>query len=851
MQQFHVTGMHCAACVTTVEKAVSGVPGVKCCAVNLLTGTMGVEGSADHSAIIAAVTKAGYGCTIGAPLTAQGADALADRETPVLRRRLLLGIVFLLPLLYCSMGYTMLGLPLPGFIENSRSASGLLQAVLSGCVLFLHRSLFLSGVRGLLRRAPNMDALVTLGSGSSFLWSIYVLVRVILDEIKDGTAAAVRQDPFYFESAAMILVLITVGKLLEAKSKGKTTNALRSLMKLAPTSARVIRAGVEHLIPVENVTVGDVFLVKPGEKIPVDGVILEGATAVDESALTGESIPVDKAVGDEISAATMNHAGYIRCEARRVGADTTLAQIIRIMNEAASTKAPLARIADRAAGIFVPVVIGISLITLAVWLLLDKPFPYALSRAISVLVISCPCALGLATPVAITVGSGVGARHGLLFKTAAALEQTGETQIAVLDKTGTVTEGNPVVVSLCPAEGIGEELLLRYAASLEKGSEHPLAAAVLRAAEEKKLPLLPVENFTALPGNGLRGEIGGKKVCGGSLRFIGGEMALAQAVHETVNTLADRGATPLLFGANGQFLGIIAVADRVKEDSNAAISELEKMGIRTVLLTGDHRRTAEAIAREVGIFPSQTVAQVLPDRKAEVVRQLRTRGRVAMIGDGINDAPALTAADTGIAIGAGSDIAIDAADLVLMHSRLSDLILAVQLSRAVRKNIRQNLFWAFFYNALCIPLAAGCYVGLFGWELNPMIAAAAMSLSSVCVVCNALRLNRFSPDGKKLPKKPMGFRPVPEGSVASLLQNFILSEEKEMNKTVKTTIRIEGMMCPHCEARVRSALEALEGVTAAVSHTAGTAVVTSEREITPETLQKTVEDAGYKVTGIE
>ena len=834
MRQFTITGMSCAACQARVEKAVSSVPGVETCAVSLLTGSMGVEGNAADDAIVKAVTDAGYGAfprTAGFQ-AADGVDPLEDRETPVLKKRLLVSLLILLPLMYISMGHGMWNWPLPAFMTGNPLMTGLAELILSAAILFINRKFFISGFRGLLHGAPNMDTLVALGSSASFLRSGWVLI--------EG-----KTDGMYFDSAAMILVLITVGKLLEARSKGKTTDALKSLMRLAPETATVVRDGTEKIIPAGEIRKEDIFIVRPGESIPADGTILEGNTAVNESALTGESMPVDKAPGERISAATVNLTGLIRCQANRVGEDTSLAQIIRLVSETAATKAPIAKTADRVAGIFVPVVTGIAVLTLLIWLLIGKGFDYALTRAVSVLVISCPCALGLATPVAIMVGNGVGARHGTLFKTAEAMENTGKTRIVVLDKTGTVTRGEPEVTGIYPADGITAEELLQAACSLEKYSEHPLARAVIREGEKQNIVFSAVSSMKAVPGNGLTGFMDGSEYCGGSLKFLKSRMPVDEKVVLKAETLADQGMTPLLFSRGQECLGIVAVADTVKEESQQAVDELKKMGIRVVLLTGDGTRTAGNVAKQTGI--DHVIAGVLPNEKELVVRKLTEAGRTAMVGDGINDAPALTTADVGIAVGAGTDVAIDAADVVLMNSRLTDVPAAIRLSRATLANIRENLFWAFFYNALCIPLAAGCYAGILGWELSPMIGAAAMSISSFCVVSNALRLNLFKPESDKQIR--VGSKPVDEETLNTLLEEIQKTlEEKNMTKTMK----IEGMMCVHCEARVKKTLEAIEGVASAeVSHTAGTAVVTLTKDVADSVLKTAVEAQDYTVTGIE
>ena len=839
MKQYNVSGMSCAACSARVEKAVSAVPGVDACSVSLLTNSMGVEGTADDQSIIAAVEAAGYGASPkGAEKSAASADedALQDRETPVLKRRLLASLGFLLLLMYISMGHMMWGWPLPGFLDGNHVAMGLAQMLLAIIVMVINQKFFINGFRGLLHRAPNMDTLVALGSGASFLYSTYALFRMSWAQVEAGSEAAMMwMDEFYFESAAMILTLITVGKMLEARSKGKTTDALKGLMKIAPKTATLVVDGKEKTVPIETVKKGDVFVVRPGENIPVDGVVLEGSSAVDESALTGESIPVDKAPGDTVSAATVNQVGFIRCEATRVGEDTTLSQIIRMVSDAAATKAPIAKIADKVSGVFVPVVIGIALVTTAVWLLLGRGIGFALARGISVLVISCPCALGLATPVAIMVGNGVGAKQGILFKTAAALEATGRTDIVVLDKTGTITEGRPRVTDILPAEGVTETELLQAAASLEAQSEHPLAAAVMAYAEEKQIAGEAVKDFTALPGNGLTARLNGRELIGGNNRFMSRRVRLPAEIEARSEALAAQGKTPLFFAHDGRFLGVIAVADTIKADSAQAVRELKDLGIQVIMLTGDNERTAQAIGREAGV--DTVVAGVLPDGKESQIRVLSEYGKVAMVGDGINDAPALTRADIGIAIGAGADIAVDAADVVLMHGSLLDVSAAIRLSRATLRNIHENLFWAFFYNAICIPVAAGAFVWA-GLALNPMWGAAAMSLSSFCVVTNALRLNLFK---------------VHDASGDKPRRNHINKEiqiqntEKE-NNTMTTTLKIDGMMCSHCEARVKKALEALDGVeSAVVSHEAGTAVVTGSADF--ETMKAAVEAQDYTVLG--
>ena len=838
MEQYTVTGMSCAACSARVEKAVSGVEGVSSCSVNLLTNSMGVEGSASPEAIIAAVEAAGYGAArkgaAKAVSPAAEEDALRDRETPVLKRRLLSSLGFLLVLMYISMGHTMWGFPLPAFLDGNPVALGLMELLLAAIVMLINKKFFTSGLRGLLHGAPNMDTLVALGSGVSFAYSTVALFAMTA-AVQRGDAAGAHAllHDLYFESAAMILTLITVGKMLEARSKGKTTDALKSLMRLAPQTACVERGGKEESVPIDEVLRGDVFLVRPGESIPVDGVVLSGVSSVNEAALTGESIPVDKAAGDRVSAATVNQSGFLRCEAERVGEDTTLSKIIKMVGDAAATKAPIAKLADRVSGVFVPAVIAVALVTFAIWLLLGKAFGYALSRAIAVLVISCPCALGLATPVAIMVGNGVGAKNGILFKTAVSLEEAGKAQIVVLDKTGTVTNGEPVVTDLLPAEGVSGEELLAAALSLEKKSEHPLARAVTTYAAERSTEGREVEDFSALPGNGLRARLDGEELLGGSLAYISSLVSVPPELRERADALSEKGKTPLLFAKGGELLGVIAVADTVKDDAAEAVRELKGMGIHVVMLTGDNARTAAAIGEQVGA--DEVISGVLPDGKESVIRSLQQRGRVAMVGDGINDAPALTRADIGIAIGAGADVAIDAADVVLMKSRVRDIPAAIRLSRATLTNIKENLFWAFFYNVVCIPLAAGAYAR-FGLTLSPMIGAAAMSLSSFCVVSNALRLNLrniYDPGRDKAIKKTLGKSD---------------KEETPMTKTMK----IEGMMCPHCEARVKKTLEALEAVSSAeVSHVSGSAVVTLAAPVEDEVLKKAVEAQGYDVLGIE
>ena len=841
MRQYTVTGMSCAACSSRVEKAVSKVPGVTSCSVSLLTNSMGVEGTASDEEIIAAVREAGYDAAPKGVETSRGAaeraedEALKDLETPALKRRLIASLGFLAVLMYLSMGHMMWGWPLPSYLGDNHVAMGLAQLLLTVAVMVVNQKFFISGFKSLWHRAPNMDTLVALGSAAAFVYSTAALFAMTAAQAR-GDAAGVMayMHEFWFEAAAMILALITVGKMLEARSKGRTTDALKGLMKLAPKTAVLLKDGVETSVPIEQVKKGDIFVVRPGENIPVDGVVLEGGGAVNESALTGESIPVDKAPGDRVSAATLNQSGFIKCEATRVGEDTTLSQIIQMVSDAAATKAPIAKIADKVSGVFVPAVMGIALVTFVVWLLLGRTVGYALARGISVLVISCPCALGLATPVAIMVGSGMGAKNGILFKTAASLEETGRIQIVALDKTGTITSGDPTVTDLCPAPGVTETELLRLAYALERRSEHPLAKAVLRRAEADGLTAAEVADFQALPGNGLRATLDGQPLCGGNADFIRTAADIPAPMQAQAQALAEAGKTPLFFARGGKLLGIVAVADVLKPDSPQAIRELQNMGIRVVMITGDNARTARAIGAQAGV--DEVIAGVLPDGKEREIRRLSARGKVAMVGDGINDAPALTRADIGIAIGAGTDVAIDAADVVLVNSHLSDVPAAIRLSRATLRNIHENLFWAFFYNTIGIPIAAGVFVPL-GLTLNPMIGAAAMSLSSFCVVTNALRLNLFKlRDTRHDHKRANHLKEVPE-----------IKEETAMKKT----IQIEGMMCAHCEATVKKALEALPEVTeAAVSHTAGTAVVTLSAPVDDAVLKSTVEAKDYKVTGI-
>ena len=839
MEQYTVTGMSCAACSARVEKAVSGVKGVSSCSVSLLTNSMGVEGTASADDIIAAVRAAGYDASPKGrqePSARKSADedALRDRETPVLKKRLIASLGFLIVLMYVSMGHMMWGWPLPGFFDRNHVAMGLLQMLLTIVIMVINQKFFISGFKSLWHRAPNMDALVALGATAAFGYSTFALFAMTDAQVR-GDAAAVMSymHEFYFESAAMILALITLGKMLEARSKGKTTDALKSLMKLAPKTATVERNGAEMTVPIEQVAKDDVFLVRPGESIPVDGMVIDGSSAVDESTLTGESIPVDKAAGSQVSAGTMNRSGFIRCKATRVGEDTTLSQIIRMVSDAAATKAPIAKVADKVSGVFVPAVITIAAITVAAWLIAGQTVGFALARGISVLVISCPCALGLATPVAIMVGNGMGAKNGVLFKTAVSLEETGKAQIVALDKTGTITCGEPHVTDLIPAGGISETELLSAAYALEKKSEHPLARAITQRAEQECLTAFEVERFEALPGNGLTASLDGAELLGGSFKFISGQIAVSDETAKRAERLSEEGKTPLLFARGGALIGIIAVADVIKDDSPQAIEQMRNMGIHVVMLTGDNERTAKAIGAKAGV--DEVIAGVLPDGKESVIRSLKEKGKVIMVGDGVNDAPALTSADIGIAIGAGADVAIDAADVVLMKSRLSDVPAAIRLSRATLRNIHENLFWAFIYNTIGIPLAAGVFISVLGWQLNPMFAAAAMSLSSFSVVTNALRLNFVRIHDPKHDHKMKKKTPIKK-------------ETKQMEKTIK----IEGMMCNHCEMHVKKALEALDGVKSAeVSHTAGTAVVTLEKAVADSALKQAVVDQGYTVTGIE
>ena len=880
MEQYNVTGMSCAACSSRVEKAVSKVPGVTSCSVSLLTNSMGVEGTASSGEIIKAVQDAGYGASLkgasGAQMSASAAEeALEDHETPILKRRLIASAGFLLVLMYFSMGHMMWGWPLPAWFNDNHVAMGLVQLLLAGIVMVINQKFFISGFKSLWHRAPNMDTLVALGSMASFVWSVYALFAMTRAQV-DGDSAAVMNYmmEFYFESAAMILTLITVGKMLEARSKGKTTDALKGLMKLASKTAVVVRDGQESTVLIEQVRKGDIFVVRPGENIPVDGVILEGNSAVNEAALTGESIPVDKNPGDAVSAATVNQSGFIRCEATRVGEDTTLSQIIKMVSDAAATKAPIAKIADRVSGVFVPAVISIAIITTIIWLLVGRPFGFALARGISVLVISCPCALGLATPVAIMVGNGMGAKNGILFKTAVSLEEAGKIQIVALDKTGTITKGEPQVTDLVPADGISEEELLTYAYALEKKSEHPLAKAILAKAEERQITAREVSDFQALPGNGLRAVLDNEVLTGGSMKYISNQISIAPELILQAEKLAGEGKTPLLFTKNNKLIGMIAVADVMKEDSPQAVKELQNMGIRVVMLTGDNERTAKAIGAQAGV--DEVIAGVLPDGKESVIRSLKEQGRVAMVGDGINDAPALTRADIGIAIGAGTDVAIDAADVVLMKSRLSDVPAAIRLSRATLKNIHENLFWAFFYNVIGIPLAAGVWIPIFGWTLNPMFGAAAMSLSSFCVVTNALRLNLFkvhdSSKDKKIKQNEARVSHIAGGagnhttgnSASDMADNNINNNEihdhkdqenKKENKENKgmttITVNVTGMMCGHCEAHVNKAVKEAFGVEDVVSsHEKGTTVIHAPEKLNEDKIREVIKEAGYEVTGI-
>ena len=833
MKQYTVTGMSCAACSARVEKAVGNVPGVKTCAVSLLTNSMGVEGTAEPEAVIAAVKAAGYGASLknaGEQPKDAAPDALEDRETPVLKRRLIASLGFLLVLMYVSMGHSMWGWPLPERLADNHVALGLVQLLLSAVVMVINQKFFINGFRSLWHRSPNMDTLVAMGSAASFGYSVYALFAMTEAQIQGNHAGVMEyMHEFYFESAAMILTLITVGKMLEARSKGKTTDALKGLMKLSPQTAVLVKDGVEEEVPIDRVQKDDIFTVRPGQSIPVDGVVVEGSSAVNEAALTGESIPVDKTVGDRVSAATVNQSGFLKCRATRVGEDTTLAQIIKMVSDAAATKAPIAKVADKVSGVFVPVVLTIAVVTVAVWLVAGQTFGFALARGISVLVISCPCALGLATPVAIMVGSGLGARNGLLFKTAASLEETGRVQTVVLDKTGTITQGHPRVTDMVCADGVTEDKLLSLAYALEKKSEHPLARAIVLRGQGEAVELPEVTGFQALPGNGLTAELEGVSLAGGSLKFIATVAEVSPELASDADRLAEEGKTPLLFAANGKLLGIIAVADVIKEEAPQAMKELRNMGLRVVMLTGDNEKTARAIGKQAGV--DEVIAGVLPDGKESIIRRLKQKGKVAMVGDGINDAPALTRADIGIAIGAGTDVAIDAADVVLMKSNLLDVPAAIRLSRATLKNIHENLFWAFIYNIIGIPLAAGVWIGVFGWELNPMFGAAAMSLSSFCVVSNALRLNLKNIRDARHDHKVK-----------------VKKEKKKMEKVM----RIEGMMCPHCQARVKKTLEALPQVAEAeVNWQEGTAIVKLSQKVDSAVLKKAVEDQDYQVISVE
>ena len=839
MEQYNVTGMSCAACSARVEKAVSGVKGVTSCSVSLLTNSMGVEGTASAEEIIAAVQNAGYGASLKKGNKAQGAqpssdeEALKDRETPALKKRLIASLGFWIVLMYASMGHMLWGWPLPTFFDGNHVAMGLLQLLLTVIIMVINQKFFISGFRSLWHRAPNMDALVALGSAAAFVYSTFALFAMTDAQVKGQMdAVMVYMDEFYFESAATILTLITLGKMLEARSKGKTTDALKGLMKLAPKTATLLRDGAEITVPIEQVAKGDIFVVRPGENIPVDGIVCEGNSAVDESTLTGESIPVDKAEGSSVSAGTLNQSGFLRCEATRVGEDTTLSQIIQMVSDAAATKAPIAKVADKVSGVFVPAVIAIAVVTVIVWLLVGQTLGFALARGIAVLVISCPCALGLATPVAIMVGNGMGAKNGILFKTAVSLEETGKAQIVALDKTGTITQGEPRVTDILPAEGMRKGDLLSIAYALEKKSEHPLARAIHQRAEQDGLTAAEVQQFQALPGNGLSASLNGKALLGGSFQFISGQISVSEAMKARSEKLSEEGKTPLFFARDGKLCGIIAVADTMKEDSPEAIAQMRNMGIHVVMLTGDNERTAKAIGAKAGV--DEVIAGVLPDGKESVIRALQEKGKVIMVGDGINDAPALTSADIGIAIGVGADVAIDAADVVLMKSRLSDVPAAIRLSRATLHNIHENLFWAFIYNTIGIPLAAGVFIPLLGWQLNPMFAAAAMSLSSFSVVTNALRLNFFRMHDSKR-----------DHTIKTK------STTKKETKPMKKTLKIEGMMCGHCEMHTKKALEALDGVASAeVSHKTGTAVVTLSKDVSDDVLKQAVTKQGYEVTDI-
>ena len=854
MDKFSVTGMSCAACSAHVEKAVAKVPGVTSVTVSLLTNSMNVEGTAAPSDIIQAVTQAGYGASLqggeqntSAPVFDE--EALKDHETPKLRKRLIASVVILIPLMYVSMGHMMWNWPLPSFMAGNHVAMGLYQMLLTILVMIINQKFFVSGFTSLLHKSPNMDTLVALGSGASFAYSTYALFAMTGAQMRmDMEAVMQYMDEFYFESAAMILTLITVGKMLEAYSKGKTTNALKSLMQLAPKKATILRDGEEVSVPVEQVQTGDIFVVRPGESVPVDGVIIEGSSALNESALTGESIPVDKVAGDSVSAATLNQSGFLKCRATRVGNDTTLSQIIQMVSDAAATKAPIAKVADKVSGVFVPAVISIAIVTVIVWLLVGVDFGFALARGISVLVISCPCALGLATPVAIMVGNGVGAKNGVLFKTAVSLEETGKVDIVALDKTGTITQGEPKVTDIIPGEGITKDTLVQTALALELKSEHPLAKAIVAYGEEQQITVSAADEFQAMPGNGLSGSVSGQQVFGGNLKFISGETTISENMQRQAEELAKQGKTPLFFATEEKLFGIIAVADVIKEDSPQAISQLQNMGIEVVMLTGDNERTAETIGAQAGV--DRVIAGVLPDGKERVIRELQQRGKVAMVGDGINDAPALTRADMGIAIGAGADVALDAADVVLVKSSLSDVPAAIRLSRAVLRNIHENLFWAFIYNVIGIPIAAGVWYHWFGLKLNPMFGAAAMSLSSFCVVTNALRLNFVKVYSTKRDKKKNHKKNQNQQELQIVVNTDVMAEKQEVNDMEKV-IEIKGMMCGHCEAHVKKALEALEGVASAeASHEKGTAVVQLSGSVDDAALKMAVEEEGYEVTGI-
>ena len=854
MDKFSVTGMSCAACSAHVEKAVAKVPGVTSVTVSLLTNSMNVEGTAAPSDIIQAVTQAGYGASLqggeqntSAPVFDE--EALKDHETPKLRKRLIASVVILIPLMYVSMGHMMWNWPLPSFMAGNHVAMGLYQMLLTILVMIINQKFFVSGFTSLLHKSPNMDTLVALGSGASFAYSTYALFAMTGAQMRMDMGAVMQyMDEFYFESAAMILTLITVGKMLEAYSKGKTTNALKSLMQLAPKKATILRDGEEVSVPVEQVQIGDIFVVRPGESVPVDGVIIEGSSALNESALTGESIPVDKGAGDSVSAATLNQSGFLKCRATRVGNDTTLSQIIQMVSDAAATKAPIAKVADKVSGVFVPAVISIAIVTVIVWLLVGVDFGFALARGISVLVISCPCALGLATPVAIMVGNGVGAKNGVLFKTAVSLEETGKVDIVALDKTGTITQGEPKVTDIIPGEGITKDTLVQTALALELKSEHPLAKAIVAYGEEQQITVSAADEFQAMPGNGLSGSVSGQQVFGGNLKFISGETTISENMQRQAEELAKQGKTPLFFATEEKLFGIIAVADVIKEDSPQAISQLQNMGIEVVMLTGDNERTAETIGAQAGV--DRVIAGVLPDGKERVIRELQQRGKVAMVGDGINDAPALTRADMGIAIGAGADVTLDAADVVLVKSSLSDVPAAIRLSRAVLRNIHENLFWAFIYNVIGIPIAAGVWYHWFGLKLNPMFGAAAMSLSSFCVVTNALRLNFVKVYSTKRDKKKNHKKNQNQQELQIVVNTDVMAEKQEVNDMEKV-IEIKGMMCGHCEAHVKKALEALEGVASAeASHEKGSAVVQLSGSVDDAALKKAVEEEGYEVTGI-